>query len=89
VEGLTTEIFNYGSSEYHSRVLETIFVKFQIKLKNADVGAYDNLCYVLGWQLDAVFNRVREPSEVQCKDSDRDISRWNQAHQFLSKWMAG
>jgi hypothetical protein len=88
LDGLNADIYDYGNSEYNSRVLDAIFVRFDIKLKNADVGKYENVCYVLGWQVDKEFSRVREPLEVQCGDIDRYTPTWNLRHQFLSKWKA-
>src|SRR4029077_4453122 len=86
---MTTDIVDYGASDYQARVLETIFIKASIKIKNADVGKNDDVCYVLGYQLDTEFNRIRDGYESVCDGSEAQISKWKRSHGYLSRWQAG
>jgi hypothetical protein len=89
LDEMTTSIVDFGASEYQARVLETIFIKTSIKMKNADIGKYDDVCYVLGYQIDTEFNRIRDGFENVCDGSDAQILKWKRSHQYLSKWQAG
>ena len=89
LDNRVTDIVDYGTSEYQARVLETVFIKASIKIKNADIGKYENDCYVLGYQIDTEFNRIRDAYESSCDGSDARILRWKRNHQYLSKWQAG
>jgi hypothetical protein len=86
---MSVDIADYGASEYQARVLETIFIKVSIKIKNADVGKYESACYVLGYQKDTEFNRIRDAFDDPCDRSDSLIVQWERSHKYLSKWRAG
>ena len=81
------EIVDYGRSNWSGRSLETAVMRIRLKLKNSDVGRYDDLCYVLGYQNDAEFQRTRSSQVFDCANSAL-LQQWLVGLGFASSWNA-
>src|ERR1700720_1365105 len=51
-----------------SRILEAGFVDVRMRMRNRELGEYENTCYVLGYVLDNEFDIARDPIAVSCTD---------------------
>ena len=56
-----TSLFDYGTSEFKGRWLETAFANSHIRLRNRVVGEYKDLCFTTGFISDTEFGVEREP----------------------------
>lgn len=81
------EIADYGRSNWSGRNLETAVIRTRFKLKNSDVGRYDDICYVLAYQNDAEFQRTRSSQAFDCANST-SLQQWLVGLSFASSWNA-
>jgi hypothetical protein len=68
-----------------SRILEAGFVDVRMRMRNRELGEYENTCYVLGYVLDNEFDIARDPIAVSCMD--KAITQYKIEHRFSSKWL--
>jgi hypothetical protein len=62
-------------------------IRIRIKLKNADIGRYDDVCYDLGYQNDVEFHRARSSKSLDCGDSGQ-LKKWLAGLGYESSWNA-
>jgi hypothetical protein len=82
---IDSTIEDYGLVEWKSRVLEAGFVDIRIKMRNRDLGEYQDHCYVLAYILDKEFDIARDPIVAACNIDS--VPRYKIAHRFSSKWV--
>jgi peptidoglycan hydrolase-like protein with peptidoglycan-binding domain len=85
---LTTEVEDYGLSDWKDRKLETIAVKAIVRDRNRDLGENRTTCFTLGWIIDDEFSVYRDPVETQCQSGSEQIANWKNGHGFESMWTA-
>lgn len=81
------EIVEYGRSDWNGRSLETGVIRVRLKLKNADIGRYDALCFDLAFQRDTEFQRIRSAQAFDCEAADQ-LRRWLAGVSYTSQWNA-
>ena len=82
-----TSLFDYGTSEFKGRSLETAFANSRIRLRNRVVGEYKDLCFTTGFISDTEFGVEREPFGVLCEDDAVALERHKQGQKFTSRWL--
>jgi hypothetical protein len=82
---ISSEIEDYGVVEWKSRILEAGFVDVRMRMRNRELGEYENACHVLGYVLDNEFDIARDPIAVSC--TDKAITQYQIEHRFSSKWL--
>ncbi len=85
--GSSSDVIEYGHSKWDERSLETGVIEIRIKLKNADAGKYDEVCYDLAFQHDTEFKRVRSAQSFAC-DAPDQVKRWLAGLVYVSNWNA-
>ena len=83
----SAEVVEYGRSSWSGRILETAVIRVRVRLKNADIGRYEDVCYDLGYQNDAEFHRVRSPRSLECADAEQR-RKWLAGLGYESSWNA-
>jgi hypothetical protein len=82
-----TSLFDYGTSGFKGRSLETAFANSRIRLRNRVVGEYKDLCFTTGFISDTEFGVEREPFGVLCEDDAVALERHKQGQKFTSRWL--
>jgi hypothetical protein len=82
---IDSAIEDYGLVEWKSRVLEAGFVNIRIKMRNRDLGEYQDNCYVLAYILDKEFDIARDPIVAACNTDS--VPRYKIANRFSSRWV--
>lgn len=82
-----SDVTEYGRSNWSGRSLETGVIRVRLKLKNADIGRYDDLCFDLAYQSDTEFQRVRSAQTFAC-DAPDQLKRWLSGLSYTSNWSA-
>ncbi|MBA3516140.1 MAG: hypothetical protein H0T75_00435 [Rhizobiales bacterium] len=85
---LTTEVEDYGLSDWKGRKLETIEVKVFVRDRNRNLGENRETCFALGGIVDSEFAVYRAPVETPCDGGSEYIAKWKDGHRFESLWIA-
>ena len=78
---------DFGTSNFKTRSLDTVFSRLTLHLKNRMLGEYKDFCFIFGRINDTEFSMRREPAYAQC-DDEAAIKAWQEGHQFKSEWFA-
>ena len=78
---------DFGSSDFKTRGVDTVFSRITLHLKNRMLGEYKDACFIFGRINDTEFSMRREPAFAQC-DDEAAIKAWQEGHQFKSEWLA-
>ena len=78
---------DFGTSNFKTRPLDTIFSRITLHLKNRMLGEYTDFCFIFGRINDTEFSMRREPVFAKC-DDEAAIKAWQEGHQFKSEWFA-
>jgi hypothetical protein len=78
---------DFGTSNFKTRPLDTVFSRITLHLKNRMLGEYKNFCFIFGRINDTEFSMRREPAYAKC-DDEAAIKSWQDGHQFKSQWFA-
>jgi hypothetical protein len=78
---------DFGTSNFKTRPLDTIFSRITLHLKNRMLGEYNDFCFIFGRINDTEFSMRREPVFAKC-DDEAAIKAWQEGHQFKSEWFA-
>lgn len=81
------ELYDYGTSRWNDRRIDTIFNKITIKIKNRTIGKYDERCVVIGLVVDKEFEMYREPFESSCDNVENSLENWMKARSFEERWI--
>lgn len=81
------EIYDYGTSRWNDRRIDTIFNKISIKIKNRTIGKYDERCVITGLVVDKEFEMYREPFESSCDNVESSLENWMKARSFEERWI--
>jgi hypothetical protein len=81
-------IEDYGASSFKNRILETVFARVTVHMKNRMLGEYNDACFVFGRINDSEFSMFREPIVARCDDI-AEIRSWKMGHDFRSEWTVG
>jgi TonB family protein len=84
---IDADVQDFGTSNFNTRTLDTIFSKITLHLKNRMLGEYKDSCFIFGRMNDTEFSMWREPAFAQC-DDEAAIKAWQGGRQFKSKWFA-
>ncbi|CCD95609.1 conserved hypothetical protein [Bradyrhizobium sp. ORS 375] len=86
LEDVATDLRDYGSVKWKSRILEAGFVAITFKMKNRALGEHEQKCFMVGYVADREFEVARDPIAVPCED-ETAVSRYKVAREFSSKWL--
>ena len=78
---------DFGTSNFKTRALDTIFSRITLHLKNRMLGELKDFCFIFGRINDTEFSMRREPVYAKC-DDEAAIKTWQEGHQFKSEWFA-
>jgi hypothetical protein len=78
---------DFGTSNFKTRELDTVFSRITLHLKNRMLGEYKDFCFIFGRINDTEFSMRREPAYAKC-DDEVAIKQWQEGHQFKSQWLA-
>ena len=81
-----SDLFDFGTSSFKGRSIDTVFSKITVHLKNRILGEYGEQCFVFGRVNDAEFAMSREFSFARC-DDQAAIAAWQVGQQFASEWI--
>jgi hypothetical protein len=84
---IDSDVQDFGTADFKTRELETVFSRITLHLKNRMLGEYKNFCFVFGRVNDTEFSMRREPAYAKC-DDEAAIRQWQEGHQFKSQWLA-
>ena len=76
---------DFGTSNFKTRPLDTVFSRITLHLKNRTLGEYNDFCFIFGRINDTEFSTQREPVFAKC-DDEASIKAWQEGHQFNSEW---
>jgi len=79
-------VHEFGESIINDRLLETIFVQVRVRMKHRDLGRYENHCFILGYQNDTEFNRLRSQFDQTCDAAPPQLANWMAARRYQSLW---
>jgi hypothetical protein len=79
-------IHEFGESLSNDRLLETIFVRVNIRMKHRDLGRYETHCFIVGYQHDAEFGRLRNSFDQRCDSAPHHLTAWMTARRYQSLW---
>jgi hypothetical protein len=79
-------IHEFGESLSNDRILETIFVQMNFRMRHRDLGRYETHCFVVGYQHDAEFGRLRNSFDQRCESAPSHLSEWMSARRYQSLW---
>jgi hypothetical protein len=80
------QISDYGTANFKERTLEAALVRSDIKMRNAVLGEYKDICFVTGYVNDAEFDMIRDPIGVECDGSDEGLRAYKLKERFNSRW---
>jgi hypothetical protein len=86
LQSFNSEIADYGQAEWKGRMMEMVFTKITMRLRNRILGEYRDLCAIFGRMNDSEFHMVREPEEFGCEEKSR-LSSWKKSKNFKSQWL--
>jgi len=79
---------DYGRGEWKGRSLEATVAEVSLRLRNVQLGRYQQACFDFGEFTDAEFDGVkRDPIVVPC-DQTKTLADWKTGHRFVSQWNA-
>jgi hypothetical protein len=78
---------DFGTSNFKTRPLDTVFSRITLNLKNRMLGEYKDFCFIFGRINDEEFSMRREAAYAKC-DDEAAIKAWQDGHQFKSQWFA-
>ena len=81
------ELYDYGTAKWNDRRIETVFIKYEVKLKNRVLGKYEDRCMVMGWIADNEFSMRRDAIETSCDDAEHYIGDWQKSRAFEQRWV--
>lgn len=81
------ELYDYGTSRWNDRRIDTVFDKVTIKIKNRAIGKYDERCVIIGLVVDKEFEMYREPFESSCENVENSLENWMKARSFEERWI--
>jgi hypothetical protein len=84
---IDSDVQDFGTADFKTRSLDTVFSRITLHLKNRMLGEYDNPCFIFGRINDTEFSMRREPAFARC-DDEAAIKDWQVGHQFRSEWFA-
>ena len=79
------DINDYGLSNYRDRIIETFITEINFRLKNNDLGEYDNFCIRVAILDDKEFKRFREPMQGNCELNS--LRTYKKRLDFQSSWV--
>ena len=82
---IDSDVQDFGTADFKTRSLDTVFSRITLHLKNRMLGEYDSPCFIFGRINDAEFSMRREPAYAKCND-EAAIAKWQVGHQFKSEW---
>ena len=78
-------INDYGLSNYRGRIIEAFVTEINFRLKNNELGEYDNFCIRLAIIDDKEFKRFREPMQDNCELNS--LRTYKKRLDFQSSWV--
>ena len=88
VVNLSTDVEDYGMSDWKERKLETITVRATVQDRNRMLGENRSTCFILGGIFDKEFDARRHPIETRCEGGLEHLWEWKNGNRFESLWIA-
>ena len=80
-----SDVQDFGTADFKTRSLDTVFSKITLHLKNRMLGEYEDSCFIFGRINDTEFSMWREPAYTKC-DDEAAIEVWQVGHDFKTQW---
>ena len=85
LDSFSVEINDFGLGNFRGRMIDTFITDIKFRLKNNDLGEYDERCNRVAIIDDLEFDRLREPEVESCKEGS--MNSYKQKLDFQSNWL--
>ncbi len=82
------ELVDFGLADWDDRRLEAVVIRVALESRNPTLGRYHDQCVVIGYLIDAEFERRRDAFEAGCSEAGPVVEAWRTGRDFDSRWVA-